>query len=178
MWHSERRVPSPLPRVCRHAFHLHCLEPALRATGGCCPTCRAGAGTAARVPTPEEDPGQWFALMDVDGEGVLTRVEVLDAVKSLVDADEGALDQLVRRQWARWDRAHRGALGVADLPTLRHLCCALTLSVRWLPTLAAFVAQQRRAATPPTAPLPQPEHAVPPPPRPGNGTIIRAKPPP
>ncbi len=78
-------------RVCRHALHARCCEK-LRSEGMLkCPTCRADFRTFRTVPSMEDDPAGWFSATDEDGDGQLSRNEVLEVLKAQVSKSLGSL---------------------------------------------------------------------------------------
>ena len=55
----------------------------------CCASCnRCPCASAQRLPKPYEDANAWFALVDVDESGGLSRQEIHDALKAQLDIDE------------------------------------------------------------------------------------------
>eukprot|EP00756_Hemistasia_phaeocysticola_P021449 Hpha_TRINITY_DN15776_c2_g1::TRINITY_DN15776_c2_g1_i3::g.38733::m.38733 len=105
-------------RVCRHLLHYRCVASATAKRSKICPLCRAEGDEVVRVPRPHENPERWFELMDVNREGALTKVEVLDGLRAQLDVDEDGLSDLVSDAWAKRDVEGAGVLSVADLPPL------------------------------------------------------------
>eukprot|EP00756_Hemistasia_phaeocysticola_P013168 Hpha_TRINITY_DN15255_c0_g1::TRINITY_DN15255_c0_g1_i1::g.66103::m.66103 len=106
-------------RVCRHLMHYRCGTAAMKGREKLCPLCRAEGSEVVRVPRPEEDPLQWFRLMDVNGEFSLTKQEVIDALRAQMDVDEDVLSDAVTHAWAGWTSAGgEGVIRAAELPLL------------------------------------------------------------
>jgi len=70
--------------------------------------CREGFDTIQNLPNPETDVSAWFRLVDVEGTGQLTKVEVRDVFAATLDVDQRSLDQLIEERWAEWDHDKAG----------------------------------------------------------------------
>jgi len=73
-----------------------------------------------RVPSPLDDPRAWFAACDVDGDGRLSRAEVIEALCAFLPVDMRALGRAARASgpgtlWAQWDTHGRGWLELEDV---------------------------------------------------------------
>ena len=51
-----------------------------------------------------EDPETWFAIVDADGDGFLSRAEVTNVLRLLFprEHESGALDRELREVWSAW----------------------------------------------------------------------------
>eukprot|EP00050_Salpingoeca_kvevrii_P017588 m.66429 g.66429 ORF g.66429 m.66429 type:complete len:319 (+) comp7623_c0_seq3:120-1076(+) len=110
---SRSRGPA---RVCRHYLHKRCAEEILRTSDQRCPTCRAQFTGVLAVPRLLDDPNAWFAAVDTDGNGTLSRQEVIDALRAQLPVDFQRLEQdLVANSWTRWDPNNDGQLTKEEL---------------------------------------------------------------
>jgi len=98
-------------RVCRHIFHAACCED----LGGTCPLCRREYDIFKTVPDPVEEPREWFSLIDVDGNGSLSKAEVAEALKATLPVDVSELDKHLEELWKRWDVAGDGELSFDEI---------------------------------------------------------------
>jgi hypothetical protein len=69
-------------RVSPHFFNLEAAREWLRSGNGHCPLTRQRIASVAAVPDVREDPKGWWKVVDVDGDGKLSRHEVLEALKA------------------------------------------------------------------------------------------------
>lgn len=94
-------------RVSQHYFTRAAAEQWLSSGNGMCPVTRRPIAKVLTVPNVLENPNGWFAAVDVDRNGVLTRVEAVEALKSQFAVDVEALDAAVSDpkhwMWERWD---------------------------------------------------------------------------
>jgi len=76
-------------RICGHYFCYLCAQRLLLG----CPLCRAraadgvGSCRARALPDVEKRPWQWFAMVDVDGDGRLEQVEAVKALEAVLPVD-------------------------------------------------------------------------------------------
>lgn len=107
-------------RVCHHFFHRECaaaLDPKH------CPLCRRPFARVHGMPrllagADRASLRRWFAAVDVDGDGKLSKEEVLNAMLSEVQADSHRLRRDVDALWARWDRDRSGYLDQNEVAAL------------------------------------------------------------
>ena len=78
-------------RVCRHFFHLACVE-SLRNRE--CPLCRAEFALVQVVPHPTKNPRGFFTVLDVDGSASLSREEVIEGLKVTCDRASSMADRV------------------------------------------------------------------------------------
>lgn len=101
-------------RVCSHFLHEAC---ALSLPSRDCPLCRAAFCEVVRVPSLSSDPGGWFECVDVEGDGRLSKAQVLEVLTTQfpldMDKAEGAIDEL----WPRWDLDGSGYVTRAEFST-------------------------------------------------------------
>mmetsp|Transcript_5483 Transcript_5483/g.17254 ORF Transcript_5483/g.17254 Transcript_5483/m.17254 type:complete len:321 (-) Transcript_5483:1544-2506(-) len=86
-------------RTCEHYLHARC---ALTLRSKHCPQCGKLFEDVYALPALE-DSSAWFAAIDVDGNGWLSRQEVLGALLASRPLDEDALERSLDHLWARWD---------------------------------------------------------------------------
>ena len=107
-------------RVCQHVFHRECAS-ALASKN--CPLCRRGFSRVRALPrllaaTDAAALRQWFAAVDTNGDGRLSKAEVLDALFSEVEADSRRLRRDVDALWSRWDADGNGFLDEREVARL------------------------------------------------------------
>ena len=98
--HGQRRVSG-------HYFNLAAANAWLQSGNGLCPMTRQPISSVRPVPSVLVDPSGWFAVVDVDTDGQLSRVEAIEALKAQFPVDVAALDSALVDQrhwlWERWD---------------------------------------------------------------------------
>jgi len=95
-------VASERHRVCAHFFHVECAGE-LAKHDKKCPTCRASFARVLPVPSPRENPNGWFAACDVDGDGRLSKAEVLEVLRAQLKCDWRAIERELPTLWPQWD---------------------------------------------------------------------------
>lgn len=109
-------------RTCRHLLHRSCAEAMQCAGRYNCPECRAQFDSV--YPLPKLSPtniGEWFAAVDVDGDGRLSKAEVLTVLKAQYRLDWRALEQHIDDLWQTWDQDNSGYLAFHELTAPRGL---------------------------------------------------------
>ena len=114
-------------RPCRHFLHKSCAEGLLRANQKTCPICRAPFVKLADVPDFDANPKNWFGIVDANGDGTLSKGEVIEIMKATMAIDYKALEKNVDNLWPRWD--HDGS-GEIDFNELCHPKLGLLVYVR------------------------------------------------
>ena len=94
--------------ACPHYLHARCAEQLLRSGTTAsevknCPICRAAVDGMARVPKISEDVDGWFFCVDAEGDGRLSRQQVLNVLVSQFPIDLAKLEEVVPVLWERWD---------------------------------------------------------------------------
>ncbi|KAH9261377.1 hypothetical protein BASA81_000009 [Batrachochytrium salamandrivorans] len=103
-------------RICRHYLHVKCAEMLINSGHNNCPTCRARFDSLQPVPNLETDARRWFQTVDFDGNGKLSKFEVLDLVKTFLGGMEvSKLEQEFDLFWRRWDRNGDGEISFSEL---------------------------------------------------------------
>jgi len=87
------RMMNTQQRSCGHYIHTRCCIQFTQ-----CPMCRAPFTSVADMPSIE-DPGAWFAAVDSDGNGWLSRLEVLSALRATCDVEDLEISESLWRQW-------------------------------------------------------------------------------
>jgi len=105
--------------VCRHFFHYECMKAMPQKT---CPMCRRPYSTLGVLPNVRDRAQQarWFQLIDADGDGSLSKREVVDVLRvtmPVVD-DVPMIRQYVDRLWPKVDRDGSGECSLQELPYL------------------------------------------------------------
>ena len=103
-------------RSCTHYIHLQCMQNWQRHShSSTCPACRAPFATLLPVPNFETDPAGFFKAVDANGNGSLSRGEVINIAKALLPVDQTALEADVENWWFKWDKSRVGELSFEDL---------------------------------------------------------------
>lgn len=97
-------------------MHQQCAEAMQCAGRFSCPECRAPFDSVQPLPhlTPANI-GEWFRAVDVDGDGRLSKTEVLTVLKAQYKLDWRALEQHIDLLWAKWDQDGSGDLALEEL---------------------------------------------------------------
>lgn len=99
-------------RVSRHFFNLAAAREWLTSGNGNCPMTRAPVASVLPVPSILEDPEGWFRACDIDGDGKLSTLEVVECLKAQLPVDNGALDTAAADRshwmWQQWDSDRSG----------------------------------------------------------------------
>jgi hypothetical protein len=112
--------------ACAHFLHARC---AIELLGGdtlnwagesvsyapkACPFCRAEVDGIVRVPALSEDVDKWFFCVDVEGDGRLSRQQVLNVLVAQFPIDKAQLEAALPTLWARWDVDGTGYVSKAE----------------------------------------------------------------
>ena len=87
-----------------------------------CPLTRRCVSRVVRIPDVREDPVGWFSAVDFDGDGRLTKQEVVAALKVQLPLDLARLDAAVddprsafSTHWADWDEDCSGTVEIGEI---------------------------------------------------------------
>ena len=73
---------------------------------------RAPIASVLAVPSILDDPQGWFAAVDIDGDGRLSVLEVIECLKAQLPVDNSALDAAAADtnhwMWQQWDSDRSG----------------------------------------------------------------------
>ena len=99
-------------RVSQHFYNLAAARAWLSEGTGMCPLTRKRITAVLEVPDIRTDPDGWFRAVDIDGDGRLSRMEVVECLKAQLAVDTSALnDALADPQhwmWQQWDHDNSG----------------------------------------------------------------------
>eukprot|EP00756_Hemistasia_phaeocysticola_P005217 Hpha_TRINITY_DN13225_c0_g1::TRINITY_DN13225_c0_g1_i1::g.154660::m.154660 len=104
---------------CRHFFHVDCIKDMTQKN---CPMCRRAYSQIGVLPDVRDhrQHHRWFQLIDADGDGSLSKREVVDVLRvtmPVVD-DTKMITEYVDRLWPQVDRSGTGQCGLRELPNL------------------------------------------------------------
>jgi len=93
-------------RVSQHMFNLDSARRwAVDNTN--CPVTRKPFASVLEVPDLLTNPQEWFKVVDIDGDGKLSRKEVIEVLKAQLPVDQAILDAVAddphSELWTRWD---------------------------------------------------------------------------
>lgn len=96
-------------RSCRHVLHKDCIDGLDQASG--CPLCRTPYKEVMVLPDPADQPAHWFKMVDYDGDKVLSKTEVYDALRAQLPLDDIKLAALLESTlWDEWDHDKSGTI--------------------------------------------------------------------
>jgi len=99
-------------RVCPHYLHLDCMSNLLISE---CPVCDASFTKSVPVPRPETNAEEWFRFVDVDGNGRLTKTEVVNVFAAQLSLDVGQLSSTLDKLWSKWDTNNNGTISMEEM---------------------------------------------------------------
>eukprot|EP00039_Didymoeca_costata_P002433 m.60198 g.60198 ORF g.60198 m.60198 type:complete len:298 (+) comp11303_c0_seq1:255-1148(+) len=100
-------------RVCRHFYHHICIQ-AMPQTN--CPMCRSSFERIEKLPKLEENALAWFKAVDLDGNGGLSRQELMDALKTQLPVDWRKLErEMIPSHWDQFDPNGDGSISYDEL---------------------------------------------------------------
>jgi len=106
-------------RVSQHFFNLEAAREWLASGTGQCPLTRAPIARVIEVPDIRTDPEGWFSAVDIDGDGRLSRLEVVECLKAQLPIDNAALDAALADSghwmWQQWDTDGSGYIERREL---------------------------------------------------------------
>jgi len=107
---------TPFKRSCRHFIHQTCGEYLVLNDLMNCPYCKIPFVSIATVPSIETDPQTWFRMVDFDGNGQLSKLEVLECLKTfLPTVDVTKVEANIDKFWSMWDKDKSGELSYLEL---------------------------------------------------------------
>jgi len=99
-------------RVSQHFFNLAAAREWLEEGSGNCPLTRKPIRSVLEVPDMRTDPEGWFSAVDINGDGRLSRLEVVECLKAQLPIDGSALDATLADEthwmWQQWDSDSSG----------------------------------------------------------------------
>jgi hypothetical protein len=118
-------------RVCRHYLCIGCANQLLRHV---CPCCRAEYVRAVQLPSPHRNPRQLFNLIDVSGDGKLSKAELAEYCAAFVGVDTSTIAVDIDERWSVWDEDSDGLISYFEF--VSGVC----------PMLEMLYAREKRAA--------------------------------
>jgi len=98
-------------RVCLHVFHERC---ALELPSKHCPLCRADFVSVARLPSLATDAEAWFAAVDFEGDGRLSKAQVLQVMLTQFPLDVPKFEAKMDELWPTFDKTGSGYVSRAE----------------------------------------------------------------
>lgn len=98
-------------RVCAHLLHHRC---ALELPHRSCPYCRAEFEEATCLPTLDADPEGWFRCADVEGDGRLSKQQVLQLLLCQFPLDAQKFEASMEQLWPTFDLDGSGYINRAQ----------------------------------------------------------------
>jgi Ca2+-binding EF-hand superfamily protein len=89
-------------RTCPHYFHADCIAQWAE-TNRRCPMCNSSFTQPRLMVSPLENPAEWFRMIDVDGNGVLSASEITEALKLVLNLDYTRIEAESAALFRRWD---------------------------------------------------------------------------
>lgn len=106
-------------RVSNHYYNLEAARSWLATGNGMDPLTRSPISSVKPVPDVRNDPDGWFSVVDMNGDGRLSRAEAIEAIKAQYPVDVAALDAAVTDpnnwMWQQWDADRSGYLERREL---------------------------------------------------------------
>mmetsp|Transcript_37212 Transcript_37212/g.81808 ORF Transcript_37212/g.81808 Transcript_37212/m.81808 type:complete len:286 (+) Transcript_37212:231-1088(+) len=106
-------------RVSPDYYNLEAAREWLRTGNGHCPMTRRPVSAVREVPDLSKDPDGWFEVVDLDGDGKLSRAEAISALKAQLPLDNAALDAALvdpqHTMWRTWDADGSGSIERSEL---------------------------------------------------------------
>jgi Ca2+-binding EF-hand superfamily protein len=103
-----------LNRACSHLFHERCISGWIGEERHTCPNCRIQFSTILLVPKVHVDPKAWFECIDENGDGTLSRSEILNGLKAQMHLDWDRIETDVDHLWSRWDKDGDGTISYIE----------------------------------------------------------------
>ena len=107
--------------ACAHFLHAACALELLASDGTgfmhakSCPVCRCDIDGIAHVPAISDDLDRWFFCVDVEGDGRLSRQQVLNVLVAQFAIDHAKIDAALPTLWERWDMDKTGYITKEEL---------------------------------------------------------------
>jgi len=106
-------------RVSPHFFGLEAAQQWLQQGNVTCPMTRAPVASVLPVPSLTHDAEGWYRAIDVDGDGRLSRTEVIEALKAQLPTDNAMLEEALNDpnhwMWQQWDTDRSGYIEKNEL---------------------------------------------------------------
>lgn len=102
-------------RACCHYFHVRCGITRLTSADPTCRVCKAAFDAVQPFPDVHKDPMKWFSFVDADHNDKLSKQEVLEALKAVLNVDPVVMMERMPQQWkSEWDKNKDGNICIEE----------------------------------------------------------------
>jgi hypothetical protein len=125
-------------RVSAQFFNLNALKRWFKLSQTC-PITGQRAHRVLELPDIRADPAAWFKIVDMDGDGKLSRTEIIDALKAQLPIDCKRLDMEAKALWAVWDKDGSGFIEEAEFFGPEGMVAAVSVAFEIVSTAPAAI---------------------------------------
>lgn len=100
-------------RACPHYFHTECINNWLQRVNSC-PTCKRPFHHIQAMPSPLENPDEWYRLANADSNVELNKQEVINALKATIPLDYRHVEAEVDKNFSKWDLNNSGEISLQE----------------------------------------------------------------
>jgi Ca2+-binding EF-hand superfamily protein len=107
-------------RTSAHFYSFAAAEEWLK-TRSTCPMSRKRIASVKKLPELSQDPQAWFRVVDWDGDGKLSREEVIRAMQAQLNLDMEKVEHLIKDDgvWSRWDGDGSGFIEPREITSIQ-----------------------------------------------------------
>eukprot|EP00746_Dinoflagellata_sp_MGD_P027309 gnl/MRDRNA2_/MRDRNA2_164430_c0_seq1.p1 gnl/MRDRNA2_/MRDRNA2_164430_c0~~gnl/MRDRNA2_/MRDRNA2_164430_c0_seq1.p1 ORF type:complete len:507 (-),score=125.59 gnl/MRDRNA2_/MRDRNA2_164430_c0_seq1:75-1595(-) len=107
-------------RTSAHFFSFAAAEE-WQKKNGTCPMTRKSVASVKKLPELSQDPQAWFRVVDWDGDGKLSREEIIRAMQAQLNLDMQKVEHLIKDDglWSRWDSDGSGFIEPGEIHSIQ-----------------------------------------------------------